>query len=251
LVSAGVTAIAWGAGTLTNSGAAAAWTIGLLILYSSGWEGGAVLAAFFVFSNLVSRLGPRTNYPGLDAKGHRRDAWQVYANGGPAALAAVIAGPDLSLKIWLITAGLATAAADTWATSIGTYSRVAPRLLWSGRQVAPGTSGGVTLAGSGGAVIGGALVAGAGALASGSPVLLPAGTLIGFLGMLLDSAMGGAVQGRFYCPQCSEPSEWRLHRCGSPTEWKAGWAWLSNDGVNLAATAISCCAAWVLWSWLD
>jgi uncharacterized protein (TIGR00297 family) len=251
LVSAGVAAIAWWAGTLSKSGTAAAWTIGLLILYSTGWKGGAVLAAFFVCSNLVSRLAPRTNYPGVDAKGHRRDAWQVYANGGPAAVAAVVVGPDLSLKIWLVSAGLAAAAADTWATSIGAYSRVPPRLLWSGRQVAPGASGGITLAGSAGAVIGGALVAGAGAVATGMTVLLPVGTLIGFLGMLVDSAMGGALQGRFYCSHCSEPSEWRVHRCGSPTERKAGWVWLSNDGVNFVATALSCCAAGILWGWLD
>jgi uncharacterized protein (TIGR00297 family) len=242
--------MAWRAGTLSKSGTAAAWTIGLLILHGTGWAGGAVLAAFFVSSNLISRVGPRTPAV-LDTKGERRDAWQVYANGGPAALVATVVGPDPILKIWLITASLAAAAADTWATAVGARSRVPPRLLWSGRQVAPGTSGGVTLAGFAGALVGAALVSATGAVAAGNTALVPAGTLIGFLGMSVDSAIGGAVQGRFLCPRCHEPSEWRVHRCGSPTEWKGGWKWLNNDGVNLLATALSCCAASVLWLWLD
>ncbi|HMH54634.1 MAG TPA: DUF92 domain-containing protein, partial [Gemmatimonadales bacterium] len=58
-VGAGVAWIAWRAGTLTLSGAVAAWTVGTLVLYGTGWNGGAVLAAFFISSNLVSRVGPR------------------------------------------------------------------------------------------------------------------------------------------------------------------------------------------------
>jgi uncharacterized membrane protein len=82
-----------------------------------------------------------------------------------------------------------------------------------------------------------------------SAFLLPAGTLIGFAGMMADSWMGGALQGRFQCPRCDQPSEWRVHRCGSPTVRKAGLGWLNNDGVNFFATALAVCVAWVVW-WL-
>jgi uncharacterized membrane protein len=95
------------------------------------------------------------------------------------------------------------------------------------------------------------IVSVAGALASGSPVLVPAGTLIGFLGMLVDSLVGGLLQGRFHCPRCDQASEWRVHRCGSPTVRRAGFGWLNNDGVNFFATALTTCAAWVAWRWLD
>jgi uncharacterized protein (TIGR00297 family) len=225
--------------------------VGLLILYGAGWSGGAVLAAFFISSNLVSRVGSPGQPSDADAKSDRRDAWQVYANGGPAALAALLFSADLGLSVWLTTISLAAAASDTWATGLGSRSRVPPRMLWSARPVAPGTSGAVTLAGCVGAVFGAGIVSATGALAAGNPLLLPAGTLIGFFGMLVDSLIGGALQGRFHCARCNQPSEWRLHRCGNRTEWKSGWAWLNNDTVNFLATALATFMAWAAWHWLD
>jgi uncharacterized protein (TIGR00297 family) len=221
------------------------------VLRGTGWAGGAVLAAFFISSNLVSRAGGRVLRTGLDPKSDRRDLWQVYANGGPAALAAVVAPADTGLAIWLVTASLAAAAADTWATSIGQLSRMPPRLLWSGRTVPAGTSGGVTLAGSAGAAAGAAIVAATGAVSAGHPFLFPVATLIGFAGMLADSLLGGALQGRFHCPRCDQPSEWRVHRCGSATVRRAGLAWLNNDGVNFLATALAACAGLAVWRLLD
>jgi uncharacterized protein (TIGR00297 family) len=247
--------IAWSAGALSGSGLWAAWLVGVMILDGTGWEGGAVLAAFFVSSSLVSRIASgaeslRQNPPLLDAKGNRRDAWQVGANGGPAALAAMLP-LEPALKIWLVTASLAAAAADTWATSFGLLSRKPPRLLWSSRVVTPGTSGGVTATGTAGAAAGAALVAATSALMTGRPALLPLGTLIGFLGMVMDSLLGGTVQGRFHCPRCNQPSEWAVHRCGTPTQLLGGWAWLNNDVVNFLATALAAGTAWIVWWALD
>jgi uncharacterized protein (TIGR00297 family) len=249
IVSAAAALAAWWTRTLTAGGALAAWTVGVLILHRTGWQGGIVLAAFFVSSNLVSRLG-RKEPAALDAKGDRRDLWQVYANGGAAAVGAALSPPGSSLGIWLVTASLAAAAADTWATSVGTGSQAPPRLAWSGRRVPVGTSGGMTTAGSLGAAGGALLVAGTGALAAGIPVLLPAATLIGFLGMVADSTLGAFVQGRFHCPTCDEASEWRVHRCGALTTRKGGLAWLSNDGVNFVATVFAACTALAAWRWL-
>jgi uncharacterized protein (TIGR00297 family) len=223
----------------------AAWLVGVLILAGTGWAGGAVLAAFFVSSSLVSGIEARE--PLLDPKGDRRDAWQVIANGGVAAVAAHVPMADPEFRLWLVTASLAAAAADTWATSIGSLSRTAPRLLGLGRVVIPGTSGGMTPLGTAGAVFGAALVAGTGALVARSPALLPLGTLIGFFGMVVDSALGGAAQGRFHCPRCNQPGEWPVHRCGAPAQHVAGWAWLNNDGVNFLATVLAAGAAWVTW----
>ena len=223
--------------------------MGLLILFGTGWSGGAVLAAFFVSSNLVSRVAPAPRQ--TDAKGERRDAWQVYANGGPAAFLALSASSDIELRFWLMTASLAAAAADTWATSIGARSRVSPRLLWSGQPVPPGTSGGVTAIGNLAGIAGAAIVAGTAAFFARDAALFAAGTLIGFLGMLIDSLIGGRLQGRFWCVRCDQPSEWRVHRCGSRTAWKAGVVWLNNDGVNLIATAVAGTLALAVWRWLD
>jgi uncharacterized protein (TIGR00297 family) len=247
IVSVAIAWIAWLAGTLTRSGALAAGAVGTLVLHGTGWKGGAVLAAFFIASNLVSRAGSPETSSALDPKSDRRDLWQVLANGGPAALAAVAAPADVNLRIWLVTASLAAAAGDTFATSIGARSRVPPRLLWSGRRVTPGTSGGVTPAGSAGAILGALIVSAVGALASGNLLLVPAGTLIGFLGMLLDSLVGGILQGRFHCPRCNLASEWRVHRCGTATVRRAGLGWLNNDGVNFLATGLAAVAAFIAW----
>ena len=222
--------------------------VGTLILTGTGWQGGAVLAAFFVSSNLVSRIGPGVGAT-LDAKSDRRDAWQVVANGGAAAIAAALS-PGSSAGIWAVTAALAAAAADTWATAVGTRSPVPPRLLWFGPPVPAGTSGGVTAAGSAAALAGAATVAAVGALATRAPALLAVGTLIGFLGMVADSAAGAFLQGRFYCRRCDQASEWRVHRCGAPTTRNGGLAWLNNDGVNFVATALAAGAGWAAWELL-
>jgi len=223
----------------------------VLVLRGTGWQGGAVLAAFFVSSNLVSRVRPHVTPPGLDPKGDRRDLWQVYANGGAAALGAGFGLVDSALGIWLVTATLAAAAADTWAGAIGINSRVLPRLPWSGRTVPAGSSGGMTLMGSAGGAAGALIVAGTGAIAVDMPVLLPIGTLIGFFGMVADSTLGALLQGRFHCPACDVASEWRVHRCGAATIREGGMAWLNNDGVNFVATALAGCAAVGVWPWLS
>jgi uncharacterized protein (TIGR00297 family) len=241
-------ALAYRAGTLTGSGAVAAWLVGTLVLHGTGWEGGGVLAAFFVSSSLVSRGVPPP--PGLDPKGDRRDHRQVLANGGVAAAGALLGLRDPELGIWILTSALAASAADSWATAFGARSAVPPRLIVDGRAVPRGTSGGVTTLGSAGGAAGAVLVAGTGALAAGVPALLPVAALVGFGGMLFDSALGAAAQGRFRCPECAEPSEWRVHRCGRPTTHEGGLAWLDNDGVNLTAGLGAVAAAWAAWAWL-
>ncbi len=243
-----VAAAAWRADALTGTGAFAATLVGSAVLAGAGWPGGAALAAFFVSSTAVSRIGP-ARLPAGDAKGNRRDLRQVIANGGPAALGALLARWEPSLALWIVTASLAAAASDTWATSTGAWSRAAPRHLLTWRAVPPGTSGGITLRGCLGAAVGAILVAGAGALA-GHDARLWAAAAIGFLGMVLDSALGAGLQGRFRCPRCDEASEWRVHRCGAVTIPEGGWRWLDNDGVNGLATTLAALAGWASWAWL-
>jgi uncharacterized membrane protein len=207
-----------------------------------------VLAAFFVSSSLVGRGAPPPAR--VDVKGERRDHRQVLANGGVAAGVALLGLDDPGLGLWLLTGTLAAAAADTWATALGARSRTQPRLILGGAAVPPGTSGGVTPLGTAGGAAGALLVAGVGAAAAGMLALLPAAALVGFGGMVLDSALGAAAQGRFRCPRCAEPSEWRQHRCGTATVHEGGFPWLDNDGVNLAASAAAAALAWVAWRWL-
>ena len=242
-------ALAWHAGALTGRGALAAALVGGTVLAAAGWPGAAALAAFFVTGTAVSRLEPGPGTALLDPKGGRRDAWQVLANGGPAAagaLTAVALGEPV-LATWAATASLAAATADTWATGIGSRSPGPPRHLRPGRPVPAGTSGGISLAGTAGALAGAAVTAGAAAAAGGGTALVLAGVMIGVAGMFLDSALGATLQGRFACPACSVPSEWRRHRCGATTVWRGGIPWLTNDGVNAVATGAAAAAGAVAW----
>ncbi len=245
----------WRARSLTAAGALAATLVGTLILTGTGWPGGLVLGVFFIGStgieSLLERRGSRVARRGSagDSRLETRDPHQVLANGGPAALAALLGFDHPSLALWIVTASLAAAAADTWATSIGARSATPPRLLVSGRVVAPGTSGGVTAIGTMGGLVGAALVAAAGSLAGGGGArVFVSGTLIGFAGMLVDSVLGGTLQGRFHCTRCGVQSEWRRHRCGEATVHREGIAWLNNDAVNLAATSLAAVAGAAAWS---
>ena len=99
--SAAAALLAHRAGTLTRSGTVAAWMVGSAVLAGTGWQGGGVLAAFFVSSSLISRGAPAPR--GLDPKGERRDHRQVLANGGVAAAAALVGLHDTPLGLWLLT----------------------------------------------------------------------------------------------------------------------------------------------------
>jgi len=236
----------WAAGALTASGALAATAVGATILLGAGWPGAAVLGAFFILGSSIGRiLDP--GHPVGDAKGERRDAWQVLANGGCAAVGAGLAAGRPGLALWIVTGSLAAAGADTWATATGGMSRTLPRLLLIGRVVPAGTNGGMTLLGTAGAALGAWLISGTGGVASGSLRLVLWGTAIGTGGMVLDSILGATLQGRFRCPSCGVDSEHRTHRCGTRTEHTGGAFWLTNDGVNAVTTAAGALAGLVAW----
>ena len=249
-VAAVVAALSWWGHLLTGRGALAAFTVGLLALVGAGWWGGLALAGFFLPASLVSRLTLPPEQ-GLDPKGNTRGAVQVWANGlVPALAAAVLQLAGLGSMAWCaLVTGLAGASADTWATSIGSRSGRTPRQLPWLRSVPRGTSGGVTLIGTIGAAMGAAIVA-LPAWFRGSHRLAMAAIVIGLGGMLLDSLLGSMLQGRFHCPACGQPSEWRHHRCGTTTIPQGGISWISNDGVNALATSAATLAG-AAWWWFS
>src|SRR5512142_3414403 len=115
---------------LTPTGVVAAAAVGAATTLGTGWRGLALLAVFFVSSSALTRGGGR------------RTASQVFANGGIAAVAALL---SLLGRAWLpaFAGALAAAAADTWATEIGSRSSATPRLVTSAGPGPPGPSGGV------------------------------------------------------------------------------------------------------------
>jgi uncharacterized protein (TIGR00297 family) len=232
------------AGSLAASGAAAAAVVGTVCI-AAGWGWGALLVAYFVASSALSRLGARRKEAatgGIVAKGGARDARQVLANGGPFAAAALlsIAAPWPGWTV-LGAGALAAAASDTWGTEVGTLAGGAPRSIVSGRIVPPGTSGGITLAGTLASLCGAAFVAAlAWALRWPDAVAILAG---GIAGSTADSLLGATLQARRWCDRCGAGTERELHVCGAPTRRAGGLAWLDNDGVNLASALVGALVA--------
>lgn len=236
---------------LSLSGAIAATVIGTLAV-AAGWSFAIVLAGFFASAVSVSKFRSSLKDARLApiiAKGGARDAFQVLANGGVFALA----------MIWMIASGnpaapfaavgaLAGASADTWATEIGSLSRTAPRFILSGRPVATGTSGGVTILGFAAAVAGAAAIGFLSWSVGLSQDALTACLLGGFAGAIADSLAGATVQSRRWCDTCDAATERKVHNCGTRTRPAGGIPWMDNDAVNFLCTLVSAgiAALWVL-----
>jgi uncharacterized protein (TIGR00297 family) len=221
---------------LTSGGAVAAFIIGACVFGAGGWAYAAVLFAFFIPSTILSRIGRARKRELVDIGKHgARDAWQVVANGGVAALCAVLAAATHAQPVAAAFAGaFAAASADTWGTEIGTLSRTPPLSILTFRQVKAGRSGGVTLLGSAATICGALCVAFVASAVRLAPFWSVAAG--GIAGALLDSVLGASLQALRWCPACACECETRRHRCGTPTLLRRGAAWLENDGVNFAAT---------------
>lgn len=248
LFSATIGLIAYRRRSLSRSGIAGAMVTGTTTFGMGGWPWGLSLIFFFVSSSVFSHFRARDKVNTANdkfSKGSRRDFAQVAANGGAATLLALsygLAHSHFLRKVYLMgyAGALATATADTWATELGVLSPQRPRLITTGKAVAPGTSGGITPLGT--------AAAASGALASGtvfwllqrcqrSLATLPLITLVcGLAGSMIDSFLGATVQAMYYCPHCQKETERRVHSCGTKTLPLRGITWLNNDAVNFIAT---------------
>ena len=239
--------LAWRLGTLDRAAAAAAALLGTMILWGTGITGAVLLALFFVTGTSAGRLFPLAG-AGLEFKVTRRTATQVWANGGAAAIGGLIALARPDLGLWILTAGLAAATADTWATEVGTALGGPPRDLLSMSKVLPGASGGVTRWGTLAGLAGAVVIAAPAGLMVGSRLLIFVGTVLGFTGMLADSVLGSGWQAGTTCRVCGASGEASRH-CGTATEHHTGVAWITNDTVNALATAMAALGGGLAW-WL-
>jgi len=240
-VAAFVSLLARRFGALTTSGAWAATIIGTLAVVA-GWEWAALLIAYFVTSSALSRFGrarKERRTAGMIAKHGSRDAWQVAANGGVFALAALGMGIHPDPRWIALGAGsLAASAADTWATELGTLYGGSPRSILTWRLVPVGTSGGISAIGTLAAFAASGFVAGL-VLAFGwiRPIAL-AVAIGGVAGAVADSVLGATVQSRRWCDACNRMTERVVHDCGADTRSVGGVRWIENDMVNFLSGAI-------------
>lgn len=226
-------------GVLTRSGALAGSVLAWMLVALGGWAWAVPALTFFVLSSAWSLVGRRRAAEALAEKGSRRDAGQVLANGGVGALLlalAAVAPAWTGVAYAGFVGAFAAAAADTWATEVGTLLGGPTRRLGVGARVPPGTSGGVSLGGTLGAVAGAASVALAAGLAGGMhTVAVAVVAAAGVAAAFLDTALGATLQARYRRPDGALTE--RTHDGGAALPLAAGWRWVTNDGVNLAATA--------------
>ena len=266
LLSGAIGLLAYRRNSLAPSGVAGAMLVGTLIFGFGGWTWGLVLIAFFVSSSLLShyRRAEKEAVAEKFAKGERRDLGQVLANGGAGALLALAvyflvdlggqarAGNPLYIYLTLAYFGvMATVNADTWATELGVLASDAPRLITTGRPVAPGTSGGITRYGTLAALTGAAFIGVTAFLLIQIASLATRGELLltdlpivviaaaaGLAGSLFDSLLGASVQQIYWCDHCEKETERQVHSCGMDTRPLRGWSWMNNDMVNLLSSLV-------------
>jgi uncharacterized protein (TIGR00297 family) len=238
---------------LSSGGAVAATAVGGSVVAGSGIRGGGMLLAFFITSTLLGRL-PAGDHP-EQRRGRERDAVQVMANGGVAAILALASSLSRERTRPLFMAGfggaVATATADTWATEIGSRSGTRPRSILTLQSTAPGASGGVTMAGLVASAVAAALIGLMASASVASTARHPSRRTIpialgGFIGALVDSVLGATVQEVRFCDSCCVETEERLHRCGAHTRVLRGARWCDNDMVNAIATAAGASTAMLI-----
>ena len=213
-------ALAWAIRGVTLDGAAAGFLVTAVLFIAGGPAMfGAVLTVFIV-THLATKLGRgRKQALAISERSTGRDAAQVLANLGIAALMAALAQLTGWHQLFFTAsvAALAEAACDTVSSEAGKALARAPRLIISWKQVVAGTDGAISLPGT---VLGIATAAVVVVEATATHVLRPgvAATAVtaAILGMLLDSLLGATMEARGH---------------------------LSNNAVNLVSTAFSAALA--------
>lgn len=220
-----------------------------------GWAG--TLISFFLSSSLLSKYKQRRKAAIEESyhKSGRRDAGQVFANGGLGLLLCVL-NAMFPNDGWLILfiGVMGTVNADTWATEIGSLSIGEPRSILTGRKVPKGTSGAVSTLGTTATVAGGlfigiiaALLLGAEleSVMGGARIIIIAG-LAGWAGSLTDSLLGAKWQVMYECSRCGRQIERKQH-CETPALQIRGFRWMSNDIVNASSSLVGGVTAWMVW----
>ncbi|NJP37671.1 DUF92 domain-containing protein [Alkalicoccus luteus] len=229
-------AAAYACRLLTITGLAAALAVGLSVSLL-GWNGLYLLGFFFISSYLLERIFRPAEE--VEAKGARRDGTQVIANGGAAALAAIIYSIYPSeAALTAFAAALSAAASDTWASAAGKSAQGPAVLIFSRKRVDAGISGGITVKGTSWAFAGAILTAAAAQLLF-TELRIEHAILIaaaGFTGQLIDSAAGEKMQLLYKCPQCGTLTE-KTEHCRRQAMAVKGISGINNDMVNLIATS--------------
>jgi uncharacterized protein (TIGR00297 family) len=247
--------VSYAARALDARGAVAGGLFAATLVGVGGWAWALPGVVFFVLSSLLSLVGDDGPAHGKGRRATGRTLRQVLANGGVAWLLlgvfALVPGAGAIRVVCYagFLGALASAAADTWATELGTWAEGRPWSLRTGTRVPAGESGAVSWSGTAAAACGAASVAAAAGLTSGGPVPLSwssAGGVVaaGLAGMIADSLAGAFVQARYRDPQTGRLVEVGPPETNAPVR---GWSHIDNETVNVIGTATGALTSVFLW----
>ncbi|HTR81378.1 MAG TPA: DUF92 domain-containing protein [Bacteroidota bacterium] len=240
-----VAAASWRFRFLSVSGSVATFFLATVIFGIGGFQYAVPVLTFFISSSLLSKYGRKRKeqFQTLFEKTDRRDAGQVFANGGLAGILTVsslLFSPQQCYLLYL--SSLAAVTADTWGTELGLLARNVPRSIITLKTVNAGTSGAVSLPGLAGGLLGAAVIALSGIywLPSASiPHTLTVILFSGLIGSLIDSLLGATIQAQYTCEVCGKKTEKKIH-CAKPSALISGYLWITNDFVNWCCALSGC-----------
>lgn len=171
---------------------------GVIVLGFGGWTLAFAVIFFFVTSTILTLLNAnhKQGNTSSDKTGNydfRRDGYQVWANGFWVAVFSMLWFLNGNVVFFMAAMGsLAVAAADTWATEIGTKNPGKTVSILTFNRVEPGSDGGISFKGTAAAVAGAVSLA---AFVYPGPVFSPVAAFLivafsGIIGMFFDSFAG-------------------------------------------------------------
>ncbi len=243
--------LSFGLKFLNGSGSVCTFLLASTIFSIGGVVWTVPILTFFFLSSILSKVGKarKKKFDLIFEKGSQRDMGQVVANGGVGWIL-MIAYPFLPNESWrdLFYFGylgtMAAVQADTWATEIGTMIRnPKPISIVNFKPVPAGTSGGITVIGTSGALLGALVIAASGWLSNmtlvdsvGWAKVLLAVSLAGLVGSLVDSYIGATLQAQYYDEHRDKITEKTHHQNEDgtlvPNQLIKGVRWIDNDFVN-------------------
>ena len=232
--------------SLDASGAAGAYIMGVIVLWTMRFEGFLLFLLFFLSCNVMGKISKRLRTGKApdeveEKKGSRRDFMQVMSNGLMTVIAALIwyfTGKVSALIMF--GASVAEATSDTFAGEVGRLSKHNPVSIRDLRPVPKGLSGGVTALGTMGAFLASAMIAVCWYLWFDG-VSFAAASLVcitGFAGAVIDSYLGACVQAHYIDPDTGMLTE-HEQKNGKALELSRGIRWVDNDMVNLLSNVFS------------
>ena len=224
---------------MTYYGALFSSLIGAMVYYCGSYPCLLFFAGMYLLYFVVHLIKKKRKVEddGVVEKGHRKDGWQVLANGFfclvAAALNLITKSPIFTV---IMMSGCVALFTDTMASDLGTFSKTKPFDIFHGRYVDNGVSGGITPIGTLGSAAF-ALAAGFGlSWMLGYPVYFGAIVAgIAIFSCFVDTALGSLLQVKYACVSCGKTTERKIH-CGMPTEKKSGVRFMNNDLVNFLST---------------